>query len=236
MDKIGITMGLQRFDRYGVHPGYADAISELNCLPVFLPSAAALAAEANGGPDRLNELVVEMVSDVSALIVTGGWDVDPATYGEDHSELLGDIEPIRDRFEMGLIHEARQQGKRILAICRGVQILNVALGGSLIQDLQSEGFLNHTDLVNEYGHSHHIEWEGDSTLQQLMEGETSVNAIHHQAVRRVADPLRVVARSTDGVIEALEGDKIIGIQWHPERLFKMESAHLAPFAWLVGSA
>lgn len=233
MKRIGITFGLQKSSRYGIHSGYSDALTELSALPVFFSSGSAAAAEAPSSGITLEELASSFLQGVDALIISGGWDVDPELYGEATSAKVVETEPVRDRLESALLNEAARVGKKVFAVCRGIQILNVSRGGTLYQDLEDSGFDNHSDLTREYESAHEISFESNSLIEELTEGATGVNTLHHQAIRDLGAGLRAVAYSPDGVIEAVEGDNVLGVQWHPERLFKSDKRHLGTFAWLL---
>jgi putative glutamine amidotransferase len=197
-------------------------------------SATYVGAYAAGGREAVQEMAERAVKEVDSVIVTGGWDVDPSFYGAERSPLTEETEPVRDAFELAVVEAAQRQGKRVLGICRGHQVLNVAFGGTLIQDLPSAGFENHSDLTREYEGAHTVEFDASSLVAQVTNGEHWVNTLHHQAVDRVGDGLRATAISPDGVIEAIEGDGVIGVQWHPERLFPTVASHIGTFRWLIG--
>lgn len=160
---------------------------------------------------------------LDGLILQGGADVNPQSYGEEplHPDWAGDR--VRDAYEMELLHEFMEAGKAVLGICRGAQLINVALGGTLYQDIATQietaGAHVHPDYDR---HSHAIEWTGDSALAKSYSGVMNqrVVSIHHQSIKALGRGLRVEARSTgDGVIEAirLEGKPyVLGLQWHPE--------------------
>jgi len=178
--------------------------------------------------------VGDALEGIDGLMLTGGDDVAPAKYGQTpHAEYV-ECEPGRDEFEIGLIEAARKQRLPIFGICRGVQVLNVACGGTLIQDIPSQlqGALAHSlpSPPNEpYALAHEVWLEKDSLLSKLM-GERlngadtcDVNSRHHQAVKDVAHGFRVSATAPDGVIEAIEDPAVpfcIGVQWHPENFFR----------------
>ncbi len=152
--------------------------------------------------------------------------MNPAQYGKDPHPMLGPVSDIRDRWEIALTRAAQQRGIPLLAICRGAQILNVALGGTLLQDLPSQrpSDINHDPDRPRDSRTHPAEVAGESRLARAI-GETrlTVNSVHHQAIERVADELRVVAVAPDGVIEAVESAAdspwwCVGVQWHPEDL------------------
>ena len=163
---------------------------------------------------------------VDALVLTGGADVNPALYGEAPHSRLGEMSDVRDEWEIALIMAARARNTPVLAICRGAQILNVALGGALYQDLPTErpGDINHDPDISRNTRSHDVEIAGESRLARAV-GLTRMrtNSVHHQAISRVAGELRVVATAPDGVIEGVESAEgsdwwCVGVQWHPEDL------------------
>jgi putative glutamine amidotransferase len=178
--------------------------------------------------------VADALADVGGLLLTGGGDVDPARYGETPHQTLDDVDPVRDEFEIALIAAARARDLPIFAICRGVQMLNVAAGGTLVQDIPSEvaGAINHSLVVPPhppYELAHEVWVEKDSLLatllgERLVGSDTcEVNSRHHQAVKTVAPGYRVSATAPDGVIEAIEDPSArfcLGVQWHPENFFR----------------
>jgi putative glutamine amidotransferase len=163
---------------------------------------------------------------LDGLLLTGGADVDPKHYGEAIHEKCGQIDQVRDTVELTLTRWALAEGLPILAICRGIQVLNVAAGGTLYQDIASQmpGSLKHDcwpDYPRNYP-AHQVTVNGDSILAAVLgQGRVAVNSTHHQAVKDLAPGFRVVARALDGVIEAIEGcghPFAVGVQWHPEEL------------------
>jgi putative glutamine amidotransferase len=190
-----------------------------------------------GGEVRVLELSVgpaASLQGVGGLLLTGGGDVAPAKYGELPHPTVEEAEPGRDDFELGLVSLARTQGLPILAICRGVQVLNVACGGTLVQDIPSQvpGALRHKLEVpphQAFELAHEIWLDKDTILSRLMRERLSdadaceVNSRHHQAVRRLAPGLIVSATAPDGVIEAIEDPAAsfcLGVQWHPENFWR----------------
>ena len=178
--------------------------------------------------------VAEALSGIDGLMLSGGDDVTPALFGEQPHPRLGTVDPQRDAFELALIGEARARDLPLFAICRGVQVLNVALGGSLFQDVPSQvaGALHHQLEVpphQPFDLAHEIWLEQDSLLGRLMRERLSdadsceVNSRHHQAVNRLADGFRMSATAPDGVIEAIEDPAArfcLGVQWHPENFWR----------------
>ena len=178
--------------------------------------------------------VADALAGIGGLLLTGGGDVEPARYGATPHEKLEEVDPARDEFEIALVAAARSRDLPIFAICRGVQVLNVAAGGTLVQDIPSEvtGALNHSLVVPPhppYELAHEVWVEKDSILAKLL-GERlvgsdtcDVNSRHHQAVKTIASGYRVSATAPDGVIEALEDPAArfcLGVQWHPENFWR----------------
>jgi putative glutamine amidotransferase len=178
-----------------------------------------------------------------ALVLTGGEDVNPTRYGEAPHPALGRISDERDAAEIALVHAARELQLPTLAICRGAQILNVALGGTLVQDIprQVGAEINHDPDTPRTSPSHGVEIATDSRLARAV-GVTHmrVNSVHHQAIRRLASTLRVVATAPDGVIEGVETPPddpwwCVGVQWHPEDLFERSELDARLFSALAGA-
>lgn len=178
--------------------------------------------------------VRDALAGVDGLLLTGGSDVDPARYGEAVHPAVVDIEPERDAFEVALVQEARTRRLPILAICRGIQLLNVACGGTLVQDIrsQSAGASDHLLALpahKAFDMAHEIWIDKDTLLARLMNDRLNgadtcdVNSRHHQAIKTLAPGFRVSATAPDGVIEAIEdpsGPFCLGVQWHPENFWR----------------
>jgi putative glutamine amidotransferase len=168
----------------------------------------------------------EFLNLVDALVLTGGADVDPALYGAVPHASYQPAEPARDKVEIQLALGAMSSGMPLLAICRGIQVLNVAAGGTLVQDIPTEvpHALNHQVKQPRNAVAHPVRVEPDSLLARLLGrrvqgGTIGVNSRHHQAVGRLAPGFRVAATAPDGVIEAIESESLpfcLGVQWHPE--------------------
>jgi putative glutamine amidotransferase len=189
-----------------------------------------------GGEPRVLDpsvAVDEALTGVTGLLLTGGDDVAPARYGEAAHPSVVEAEPGRDEFEIALIAAARARRLPIFAICRGIQVLNVACGGTLVQDIPSQltGGVTHALPVpphQPYSLAHEIWIEKDSLLSRLMrerlnDDTCEVNSRHHQAVRTVAGGFTVSATAPDGVIEAIEDPALpfcLGVQWHPENFWR----------------
>lgn len=222
---IGVTVWRRRLDTfYGpdtlmtLSTSYTDSMIEAGLAPLMIPAGV--------DPGEAG-MYVDLVD---GLLISGGDDVHPEMYGSEPTVSHG-IDGEVDRFEIALIEAARSSGKPVLAICRGLQILNVALGGSLHQEVTSKGEVHElidkdSDPVEMSARRHVVRFEPDSIIAGLYgSDEAKVNTLHHQGIDRLAEDLIVEGRSDDGLIEAARcrGDWwALGVQWHPE---KMESDH-----------
>jgi putative glutamine amidotransferase len=177
--------------------------------------------------------IEQALAGIDGLMLTGGDDVAPSRYGEAPHATVVEAEAGRDEFESALIIAARARDLPIFAICRGVQILNVACGGTLVQDIPTQvaGALAHSLPVPQhepYALAHEVWVDKDSLLAKLMrerlvDEALEVNSRHHQAVKQVANGFVVSATAPDGVIEAMEDPRArfcLGVQWHPENFFR----------------
>jgi putative glutamine amidotransferase len=167
----------------------------------------------------------EILSNIDGLVLSGGSDVDPRIFGETRHPSVNEAEIFRDRdvFEIALSRAAVERDVPVLAICRGMQVLNVALGGTLVQDIPTQipGHVDHDSGGERHGHAHDVTVERDSQLFEILgrRAVLPVNSFHHQAVAALGAGLTVSARADDGVIEAVERrDRrfVVGVQWHPE--------------------
>jgi len=185
--------------------------------------------ERAGGRPRIldtGESPRKVVSEIDGLLLTGGGDVDPVFYGEDRHATVEDAEPGRDEFEIDCARRAMASDLPLLAICRGAQVLNVAAGGSLVQDIPSSvaAPLSHSVASPRDAPAHEISISAGSRLQQALGAagtgpSCSVNSRHHQSVARLGEGLIATATSQDGVVEAIEKPDApfcLGVQWHPE--------------------
>ena len=209
---IGITIGYSTKDHelFTLRDDYVRAVEKAGGLPIVL---------APGRPDD----AADLLSRLDGLLMTGGADVDPGLYGEKPHETVTRVIPERDAFELALCRGALARDQPLLAICRGHQVLNVATGGTLIQDIPSqvEGAHDHDPETERWETAHPVRILPQTRLREILERETiEVNSFHHQAVRDLGQGLVVCASSTvDGVIEGIElPDRrlAVGVQWHPE--------------------
>lgn len=185
--------------------------------------------QAGGVPILLSNLVSEesdisqIVQKIDGLYVTGGPDIDPAYFDEEPIPKLGNISPLRDQFEIAITKAFLDLNKPILGVCRGCQVLNVATGGSLYQDLYSQidrDLLQHRQKAPKSHRVHNVNVVADSLLHRLTGlTEFKVNTLHHQAVKKAVQPIAISGTANDGVIEAIESSDnafVLGVQWHPE--------------------
>jgi putative glutamine amidotransferase len=166
--------------------------------------------------------VADYANALDGLILQGGADIHPSIYGEEPTPMLGPVDAVRDTFELELLRAFIAAGKPIFGICRGMQLINVALGGTLYQDLREQGAATHAHTTEAYDrYVHDVALASDSWLAALYRDTPSlrVNSIHHQGIKRLGEGLSVEATSDDGVVEAVRGTGesfILGVQWHPE--------------------
>ena len=201
--KIGLAVRLEE-NRYEVNREYVEALRKAGADPeILLPEAR----------QGLNE----RIAGLDGILIPGGWDVHPKHYDEEPEGSEGMDDAI-DALDMDLIQLAHDQGLPVFGICRGLQVINVALGGSLFQDIPSM-------IHNSHNHSHvghPVFIHPASKLAMIMPQEVQVNSYHHQAIKRLSPLLNSAALSDDGIIEAIEGDGILAVQWHPERMLEDE--------------
>jgi len=213
---VAVTAGIRPdgdTSRVRLTAAYVTALENAGLIPLIVPPLA--------NPDAASAIL----DSVAGLVLTGGADVDPARYGEKRHEKVRSVSPARDATEAALIKEARERGTPVLAICRGIQILNVALGGTLVQDIpsQCETKIAHDEESARDSRTHEISVEPGSRIAAAVgTHHLTVNSFHHQSVKRVADGMRVTARSPDGIIEGIESTDedwwVMAVQWHPEEM------------------
>lgn len=234
---IGITSGLTITDlngavsrRVDISAWYSDAVVAAGGTPVILPPIP-------GTEDDVLGLV-------DGLIFSGGADLDPALFGDEtvHPDTYG-VEPSRDSFELALARKAYAQDIPVLGICRGIQLLNVALGGTLIQHVPDTSDLEHRQQksgIAPYEGIHTVELTQGSLVADVFGTQSLMtNSFHHQALRDVAEPLTVTGRTKDGIVEAVEANEkgcFFAVQWHPEMMHAHDTLQLAPFTRLIENA
>lgn len=222
---IGITANLVTSDnipyfddckKMRLYTDYHESIIDAGAVPIIIPVTTN------------QEVLDQYIEMIDALVITGGYDIDPLRYNEEPHEKLSDISPERDEYEFYLVEKAMENNLPILGICRGHQVLNVANGGTLYQDISLAE--NTTGVVVKHIQqalckypTHKIDIEEDTMLYEIFGKEVLVNSFHHLAVKDVAQGFKVSARAKDGIIEAIEskeGPFMMGVQWHPEALSK----------------
>jgi putative glutamine amidotransferase len=195
------------------------------------------------GDDATLRVIYERLD---AVFLTGGVDVDPAAYGEPRHARCDRSDPARDWTEITLIRWALADGKPVLGVCRGIQLINVALGGTLYQHVpeqfpagvKHDCFPGGNDYTRDYL-AHPVRVESGSRLARLLGTEVAVNSMHHQGVKRLAPGLKASAFAPDGLIEGVEGGNghyMVGVQWHPEELAEMHPPHRRLFTDFIAAA
>jgi putative glutamine amidotransferase len=203
----------------GVHIDYVHSVSDAGGVPLVLVPAM--------GPSG----AADALAACHGLLLTGGEDLLPESYGLTGTEHVRDADPERDAFEIALFHAARANRVPVLAICRGFQLVNVVLGGTLWQDLpvQRPSDLDHDKGSEWHERTHHVRLvAGSRALEAMGQDLVLTNSFHHQGIRDLAGELHVTASADDGVIEAAEGDDdghwLVCVQWHPESFWRESDA------------
>ena len=205
-----------------------EAIVKSGGLPVIFPSVDP-------------ELIPNYLDLFDGIIFAGGSDVDPTFYGEEPHQELGSTYFKRDLFEVALVKAALEANKALMGICRGMQVINVALGGTVFQDLSEDPrqTLKHSQNATGNFPSHHVNVKQDSRIFNLVGSRPYVNSRHHQALNQIGNDLRVTARADDQIpeaIESIDNDRVLAVQWHPENMFKHYDYSQALFADLIQRA
>lgn len=225
---IGITPSQQEhFPAYFLPGSYADAVAQAGGIPLLLPYQM--------------ELIPEYLASISGLLLSGGIDPDPLIWEEEPVPGMGRIDPLRDQFELELINGALELGMPILGICRGCQMLNIAGGGTLYQDIaNTEGYLKHNQDAPRWYPTHTVAVKVNTRLYGIyQDDQLRVNSIHHQAIKDIPAGFVASAEARDGVIEAIErkeGSFALGVQWHPEAMLEREQGARTLFAEFVKAA
>lgn len=231
---IGITCGYEytNVERFYCNRSYVKSIEMAGGTPILFP-----ALENKAQLSRLVDMV-------DGILLPGGYDLDPITFGEEPLPGLGVVDPVRDELELTVCRMALERNQPILGICRGLQLLNVAAGGRLYQDLPSQAerkLIQHRQTAPRWFPSHEITIASGSVLKRIFNGISClrVNSFHHQAVKDVAPGLVVTAVAKDGVIEAIESPThkfVLGVQWHPEVMWETAPEQAAIFRAFVEAA
>lgn len=202
---VRVTPGKR--DRAFVYTTYVEALRKAGAIPVLIPPQ----------PENAEEVVEEL----DGLLLAGGADCDPAVYGEAAHPSIEPMDPRRQTNDLTLARVARQRGIPTLGICLGVQLMNIAAGGSLVQDIGSQ---MQTDIEHasepEDRARHEVRIEKGTRLASILgDRELSVNSSHHQAIKKIGQGLQITAHAPDGIVEGLEDPRhpfYVGVQWHPE--------------------
>jgi len=229
---IGVTLAIdqQKPGSFSLRQDYVRSVERVGGLPMLL---------APGPPEHAPALLERL----QGLLLSGGSDLDPVFYDQGPHPKLGPVFRERDTFELALCREAMERDLPILAICRGIQVLNVATGGTLVQDIPSQvkGPVNHDSQAERWQTAHPVKVLPGTRLWEILRKDmVAVNSFHHQAVRAPGNGLVVSAFcEEDGVIEGLEapGQRfVVGVQWHPEGFWNHGEAFRPLFAALVAAA
>lgn len=233
---IGISGSISKDEKELFLPScYTNALMIAGAMPVLL------------SPTMNDGMLSACLESLDGVLLAGGNDVAPDMYGHDPINELGEVNPARDHFEGRLVRMAAERHMPVLGICRGIQSMNVAMGGTLWQDIpsqyrtvQGEKGLAHSQTRADFYTSHRVVIEKGTLLDRVISKEEIwVNSFHHQAVRDPAPGMNVVARATDGLIEAIEHPTLpffLGVQWHPERYFDRDQTAMALFSAFVDAA
>lgn len=223
VDKGGMFPG---YKRAYVNDDYVKAVISAGGVPFIIPFCE-------------DKSIVEMsVEHIDGLILSGGHDVFPLNYNEEPHGKLGEVFPQRDEFDFTLLAAAKKKSIPVLGICRGFQIINVAHGGTLYQDLScreentSKHFQGHSPSLA----THSVKIDKESNLGSILGTDLRINSFHHQTIKEVAPSFKAVAHAADGVVEAIEsntGEHIFGTQWHPEMMVATESSMLNIFKYII---
>ena len=220
---IGITAGLDHtgtdIHKTCLMDKYYQAIIASGGIPIILPFEIPI------------KEMISFLNHIDGIMITGGGDIETQRYnGENHPKVYG-VEPLRDQFEIDLVLAAEKLKKPILGICRGIQVINVAMGGDLYSDIHDQvpGSIKH-DWFPDFPRdqlSHKVDISRGSLLNSIID-QTSleVNSLHHQAIKKLSPKLTASAYSPDGIIEAVEINNhpfFLGVQWHPEWLFNLQT-------------
>ena len=215
---IGISCGRSATGAVNLSSAYTDAIARAGGVPVVLPIIDDPALAEN------------LLEKLDGIVFSGGPDLDPAEYGEEVFNETVSVDAVRDRSDLLFSRAALASGKPVLAICRGEQLMNVVLGGTLYQDIPAQV----DTIVKHSGFDHRIGVEKGSVLYEIFgQDSLTVNSSHHQAVKDPAPGIRITAHAPDGIVEAYEYENVLAVQFHPERMVQTDASWLALFKHFV---
>lgn len=233
---IGISGSVSKSEKeMSIQTYYTNALMKAGAIPVLLC------------PNLDDAMLRECMEGLDGILLAGGNDVSPDRYGHDPIDELGEVNPLRDEFEGRLVRMAAEMQMPVLGICRGIQSINVAMGGTLWQDVPSQyrtaggaKGIAHSQTRADFYPSHRVLIEENTMLMKLIgQREIRVNSFHHQGVRDTAPCMKVAAYASDGLIEAIEHPDLpffLGVQWHPERYFDRDRTAMVLFDALAEAA
>lgn len=226
MPVIGITLGYENCQKnqLKIHDNYIKAVIKAGGTPLLFP------------PLLNKKNINDLKNNIDGVLFTGGCDLDPRIFKQEPHKHLRRVDPVRDKFEIELVNWCLENNIPLLALCRGIQVLNIACGGTIIQHLE-EG-IKHDQQAPYYFPIHDILLTENSYLQKIYEGKTKlkVNSFHHQAIDKTGKGLVVQARASDNIIEAVIKKNhpfCVGVQWHPERMYAKYPVQLNLFQEFV---
>ncbi|MFF5993513.1 gamma-glutamyl-gamma-aminobutyrate hydrolase family protein [Lysinibacillus sp. KU-BSD001] len=221
---IGVTMHSSE-RKFEINETYIQAVLQAGGIPLCFP--------------HITTGVEEFISKIDGLLLIGGHDIHPKFFGEDPIPMQGMVIEQRDESDFQVLQAALKRDLPVFAVCRGHQVLNVAFGGSLYQDIPSQvnGAIQHAQKSARHEKIHRVVVQEGTKLCELIGSEVWTNSFHHQAIKEVGDGLMVTASTSDGMIEAIEHPDYtfcLGVQWHPEELaMKQDDASLTLFQAFV---
>lgn len=211
-------------ERDYVNHDYVSAVEKAGGIPLILPITESI------------DTVVSALGLIDGLLISGGYDIHPSFYGEEPERRLGYTDQHIDRVQLACVRSAVKARRPVLGICRGLQVMNIALGGSLHQDtsIVSEGILQHMQDAHRWESAHTVRISANSRLSRIFGESCRVNSFHHQYIKDLGPGLIQTATAPDGVIEALESEDeeyfFIGVQWHPEMMLAGDDVMLPLFS------
>ena len=227
---IGITSGYDYSKKMlFVKNGYYEGIINAGGLPLALPFS------------ENEEVLLKIINTCDGFLISGGPDIDARLFGEENKIFNQEISPCRDMLEVYVIKKAIHMNKPLLGICRGIQVMNVAMGGTIYQDIYSQikgkDLIKHSQTAPKWYPTHNVFTEKDSKLRGIFANEIiEVNSFHHQEVKELALCFSITATSSDGIIEGIEHKShkfAVGVQWHPELMWNKSKEALRLFEELV---
>lgn len=228
---IGLSANINNDDpiaNYG-NVNYTEAVLKAKGTPIILPVTV------------IDEVIDDYIKICDGFIFTGGKDIAPMYYDEEPRPLCKSTSALLDEYQLALFHKVISAKKPFLAICRGIQLMNVALGGTLYQDISeySKNILKHDQESDDGDVTHSVSFTHDSKLYSLLGDMIYINSYHHQSLNKIANDIKVVGKAQDGIVEAAEMIDYpfgIGVQWHPEKMLTKSDEMLVLFEELIKHA